>query len=243
MVLIAACYLWLGYPERNLALNLSSYVTTFTAQLAPLVLVGYITTMLSNDIRHALRHIKWLSETDSLTGVHNIRAFTVLAENIFRQAERYARPFALLMIDSDSLKGVNDKYGHEAGNRLLKLTVRCIQTQLRQSDLVARYEQSIFLCVSENPATQQQGIGTGFVIREDLGQRVQHPRAVRDRGQDRVSGHGRIESSTPGTGDSHRSSSSTASINRFPSLRMCEMYLPSYCTATWHNSTSSSLVA
>ena len=139
MVLIAACYLWLGYPERNLALTVASYVTTLTAQLAPLVLVGYITTMLANDIRRALIEIKSLSETDVLTGLHNMRAFAVLSENIVRQAERYSRPFALLMIDSDSLKTVNDRYGHEAGNRLIKLTTSCIQSQLRQSDLVARF--------------------------------------------------------------------------------------------------------
>jgi diguanylate cyclase (GGDEF)-like protein len=68
-----------------------------------------------------------------------MRAFSVLAENISRQAERYSRPFALLMIDSDSLKTINDKHGHEAGNGLLKLTTRCIQSQLRESDLVARF--------------------------------------------------------------------------------------------------------
>jgi len=139
MVLIAACYLWLGYPERNLALAVTSYVTTLTAQLAPLVLVGYITTMLANDIRRALIEIKSLSETDVLTGLYNMRAFAVLSENIARQAERYSRPFAILMIDSDSLKAINDQYGHEAGNRLLKLTTRCIQDELRQSDLVARF--------------------------------------------------------------------------------------------------------
>jgi len=139
MVLITACYLWLGYPERNEALTPTSYVTTLTAQLAPLVLVGYITTMLANDIRRALIEIKSLSETDALTGVHNMRAFAVLAENVVHQAERYSRPFAILMIDSDSLKTVNDRHGHEAGNRLIKLTTRCIQSQVRQSDLVARF--------------------------------------------------------------------------------------------------------
>jgi diguanylate cyclase (GGDEF)-like protein len=109
-----------------------------------MVLVAYITTMLSADIRRAFGHIKILSETDELTGVLNMRAFMMGAEQIFTQSQRYARPFSVLMIDSDSLKKVNDTLGHEAGNRLLKLTVQCIETALRKNpvrppDMVARY--------------------------------------------------------------------------------------------------------
>jgi len=139
MFLIAACYLLLGYPERNKILTFSTYSTTLIAQLSPLLLVGYITTMLSADIRRALTQIKFLSETDELTGIYNLRAFTAISERVFKQATRYSRPFGILMIDSDSLKAVNDSYGHEAGNHLLKLTVQCIQSQVRDADFVARY--------------------------------------------------------------------------------------------------------
>jgi len=139
MFLIAACYLLLGYPERNKILSFSSYTTTLIAQLSPLLLVGYITTMLSSDIRRALTQIKFLSETDELTGIYNLRAFTGISERVFKQAARYSRPFSILMLDSDSLKAVNDGYGHEAGNHLLKLTVQCIQSQVRDADFVARY--------------------------------------------------------------------------------------------------------
>jgi diguanylate cyclase (GGDEF)-like protein len=168
MVLIAACYLWLGYPERNQALSVTSYVTTLTAQLAPLVLVGYITTMLSSDIRRALLEIKSLSETDVLTGVYNMRAFSVLAENISRQAERYSRPFALLMIDSDSLKTINDKHGHEAGNGLLKLTTRCIQSQLRESDLVARFGGDEFVVLLEDLRDREHAVAVVEKIIEEM---------------------------------------------------------------------------
>jgi len=139
MLLIAACYLWLGYPDRNRILNFSTYTTTLVAQLSPLLLVAYVTTMLSADIRRALMQIKFLSETDELTGMYNRRAFTTISERVFKQASRYVRPLTVLMIDSDSLKTVNDAYGHEAGNHLLKLTVQCIQSQLRDADFVARY--------------------------------------------------------------------------------------------------------
>jgi len=157
LVLIVGCYIWLGYPQRNV-LSLP-FGTTLVAQLTPMLLVAYITTMLSADIRRAFGHVKLLSETDELTGVLNMRAFGAVAERVFRQAERYARPFSVLMIDSDHLKSVNDLLGHEAGNRLLKLMVQCIQSQLRQTDVVARYGGDEFVVVlPETPANGAVGV-------------------------------------------------------------------------------------
>ncbi|MDB5862315.1 MAG: hypothetical protein JWO70_121 [Betaproteobacteria bacterium] len=137
MALIAACYIWLAGPGD--AQSLPMYVAGLAAQLAPMILVAYITTMLSSDIRRALIHIKALSETDELTGVLNLRAFTAIAERLSRQSSRYNHPYTIVMIDSDSLKIVNDRYGHPAGNRLLQMLVQCIQAQLRETDIVARY--------------------------------------------------------------------------------------------------------
>ena len=147
MILITACYIWLGYPQRYDQVLSLQFGTTLLAEIAPMLLVAYVTTMLSTDIRRAYGHMKLLSETDELTGVLNMRAFTAVSDRLFRQAERYARPVSVLMIDSDSLKTVNDTLGHEAGNRLLKIAVECIQSQLRQTDLVARYGGDEFVVV------------------------------------------------------------------------------------------------
>jgi diguanylate cyclase (GGDEF)-like protein len=88
-----------------------------------------------------------------------MRAFTAVAERAFHQAERYARPFSVLMIDSDSLKSVNDHYGHETGNRLLRLTVECIRGQLRQTDLIARYGGDEFVVMlPETPISGAVGV-------------------------------------------------------------------------------------
>ncbi|MDH3289021.1 MAG: GGDEF domain-containing protein [Betaproteobacteria bacterium] len=163
--LIAACYVWLGYPQRN-TLSLP-FGTTLVAQIAPMLLVAYITTMLSADIRRAFGHMKLLSETDELTGVLNMRAFGAVAERVFRQAERYARPFSVLIVDSDHLKTVNDTLGHEAGDRLLKLTVQCIQSQLRQTDVVARYGGDEFVVLL--PDTSSNGaVGVAERIRKSI---------------------------------------------------------------------------
>jgi diguanylate cyclase (GGDEF)-like protein len=159
MGLIAACYVWLGYPQLQGEMLSLPFGTKLLAQISPMLLVAYITTMLSADIRRAYGHMKVLSETDELTGVLNMRAFTAVAERAFHQAERYARPFSVLMIDSDSLKQVNDSYGHENGNRLLRLTVECIQGQLRQTDLIARYGGDEFVVLlPETPVSGAVGV-------------------------------------------------------------------------------------
>lgn len=152
MALIALCYVWLGDALR--ADSPLPRLAAILAQLAPVILVAYVTTMLSSDIRRALIHIKTLSETDELTGVLNMRAFGTVAERVTRQASRYARPYSVVMVDSDSMKAVNDSHGHEAGNRLLKMLVGSVQTQLRETDVLARFGGDEFvLLLPETNAT------------------------------------------------------------------------------------------
>jgi diguanylate cyclase (GGDEF)-like protein len=137
--LIAACYVLLAGgadPRELLSLR---FAAAFAAQFAPVLLVAYITTMFSADIRYGLQRAKLLSETDELTGLLNMRGFAIAANRLFGQALRYDRPASVLMIDSDSLKRVNDTYGHDAGNRLLRQVASAIQAELRATDVPARY--------------------------------------------------------------------------------------------------------
>lgn len=137
--LIAACYVFLGYPAAAHELFSIQYISTLGAQLAPILLVGYVTTMLSADTRNALSRVKLLSETDELTGIYNRRALLAILERSLNLSNRYGHPLSILMIDCDNLKDVNDTMGHQAGNVLLKQTVRAIQDQLRETDVMARY--------------------------------------------------------------------------------------------------------
>ena len=74
MALIAACYIFLGYSTTNDSLFWVTNAGDFMSRLAPMLLVAYITTMLSADIRTALSRIKIISETDELTGIYNVRS-------------------------------------------------------------------------------------------------------------------------------------------------------------------------
>jgi diguanylate cyclase (GGDEF)-like protein len=114
------------------------------------LLVAYITTMFSADIRYGLQQAKLLSETDELTGLFNMRGFAIAANRLFGQATRYGRPASVLMIDSDSLKAVNDKYGHDAGNRLLRAVANAMQAELRATDVPARYGDDEFIVLLED---------------------------------------------------------------------------------------------
>jgi diguanylate cyclase (GGDEF)-like protein len=136
--LIAACYIFLG-SHSLVEIATLGFVAGFAAQLAPVLLVAYITTMFSADIRYGLQRAKLLSETDDLTGMFNTRGFAIAANRLFAQAVRHNRSASVLMIDSDNLKAVNDSYGHDSGNRLLRHLATCIQAELRFTDVAARY--------------------------------------------------------------------------------------------------------
>jgi diguanylate cyclase (GGDEF)-like protein len=167
--LVAACYILLGSASFEEMLSLR-FVAGFAAQLGPVLLVAYITTMFSADIRYGLQHAKLLSETDELTGLFNTRGFAIAANRLFGQAMRYGRPASVLMIDSDHLKTVNDSHGHEAGNRLLRQVANAVQAELRATDVPARYGGDEFIVLL--PETPPKGaLDVAERIRNAIGAR------------------------------------------------------------------------
>jgi len=155
VLLIAACQVLLGDADPAQALFTLRGVGALAAQLAPVLLVAYVTTMFSADIRYGLNKAKLLSETDELTGLYNTRGFAIVADRLFGQAARYKRAISVLMVDSDNLKEVNDNHGHEAGNRLLRQLAERIQAELRYTDVPARYGGDEFVVLL--PETPSQG--------------------------------------------------------------------------------------
>jgi diguanylate cyclase (GGDEF)-like protein len=155
LLIIVLCVLTVGEPGAPLGKPLADRVLTLFLQIAPMMLVGYVTARLASDIRRAVERIRFVSETDELTRLYNLRAFMAIAERNHRQSKRYGRPYALVMIDSDNLKSVNDNHGHDCGNELLKLTTLGIRRELRETDVAGRYGGDEFILLL--PETTAQG--------------------------------------------------------------------------------------
>ncbi len=83
--------------------------------------------------------LQQMAITDGLTGVFNRRYFYELAEIEFRRTRRYRNPLALVILDIDNFKLVNDTYGHTVGDQVLRSLANCIRQTTRESDLIGRY--------------------------------------------------------------------------------------------------------
>jgi diguanylate cyclase (GGDEF)-like protein len=85
------------------------------------------------------QNLKLMTQQDSLTGIYNRRFLDRRLEEEFKRFRRSGRRFSLLMIDIDNFKMVNDNYGHQFGDQVLKVIARCCSDEVRGSDIVARF--------------------------------------------------------------------------------------------------------
>ena len=136
---IAACHFLLAITTPGVDVISLVYASQVVGQLAPFLLVAYLTTTLSADITEARERIENLAQTDSLTGLYNVRMFNEVWQREHTAAERTRGVYALLMIDIDKLKEINEVFGHEAGNSALILVAQCLQRSIRTTDHAARF--------------------------------------------------------------------------------------------------------
>jgi diguanylate cyclase (GGDEF)-like protein len=98
-------------------------------------------------IRHERDIAHRLAEHDMLTGVLSRRAIVARLRSAFVVARAQERPLAVLFLDLDHFKRVNDSYGHRAGDQCLRAVIAPIATELRQGDALGRYGGEEFLVV------------------------------------------------------------------------------------------------
>lgn len=86
-----------------------------------------------------IRELELLATTDTLTSINNRRHLFVLAEKEIQQADIYQYDFSVLMIDIDHFKQINDTYGHDTGDEVLKTVAQTMLSCLRQDDHIGRF--------------------------------------------------------------------------------------------------------
>jgi diguanylate cyclase (GGDEF)-like protein len=135
---VAVCHLLLAMTTPGVEVISLLYASQVVGQVAPFLLVAYLTTTLSADITEARERIENLAQTDSLTGLYNVRMFNEVWQREHDACEVKRGGYSLLMIDIDKLKEINDMFGLEAGNSAITLVAQCLQRSIRATDHAAR---------------------------------------------------------------------------------------------------------
>lgn len=108
-----------------------------------------------------------LSVTDHLTGAYNRRYFVEVLEREVERARRTGHTFSLVMFDLDRFKSINDRFGHAAGDLVLKSVVSAFKERLRKIDCLARWGGEEFVIL-----LPETGVEGATVLAEDLRRRL-----------------------------------------------------------------------
>src|ERR671921_2220649 len=120
-------------------------------------LLDTVARLASDALANAVQHAEAESNalTDTLTGLPNARAMYVRFEQESSRARRTGRPFQVVMLDLDDFKQVNDTYGHQTGDRMLREVGRILHAQLREYDFLARYAGDEFVAIVQDLSVEQ----------------------------------------------------------------------------------------
>lgn len=141
----------------------SIQLITTAVNLTVLFLLTYIGSAVGREQRRARQAALRLSALDSLTGLFNRTSFFSALEGEIARSERTGRGFCVLMLDVDLLKDVNDRYGHHAGDAVLRGVAEAVRTRVRKIDVASRYGGDEFAALL--PETDPTG---GWVVAEKI---------------------------------------------------------------------------
>jgi diguanylate cyclase (GGDEF)-like protein len=126
--------------EKKMARNRVGFIGLgFAASLLLLGIILFLISRLAGRLSDAYSTIEKMSITDELTQLFNRRHFHARLDEEIGRARRYDHPLSLLMMDIDHFKSVNDRYGHQAGDEVLRAIGGILKSNMRSADIVARY--------------------------------------------------------------------------------------------------------
>tara|TARA_B100000315_G_scaffold212311_1_gene209615 strand:- start:6486 stop:8027 length:1542 start_codon:yes stop_codon:yes gene_type:complete len=123
-------------------------------------LLSTVSNQLALFLNNALEHKKYLglASYDCLTNTLNRRTFDDIIEREFNRSIRYKTPLSVIMLDLDHFKKINDSWGHQTGDTVLKEVAGIVHSCLRESDVFARYGGEEFVVILPQTDIEKAGI-------------------------------------------------------------------------------------
>lgn len=104
----------------------------------------------NQQLERVLERERSMARTDTLTGLSNRREFLELSRQLFSVARRYQTPLSIVLFDLDHFKQINDTYGHQVGDEVLKRVARVARQHTRDADVLARWGGEEFIVTLPN---------------------------------------------------------------------------------------------
>ena len=137
--------------SSNLFMN-SYWVCSMIYLYSPIFVVGIVLyEILLIQWRNREQQIDEMSRIDSLTGINNRRSIT----NSLNDAQQQRYDYALILLDLDHFKRINDQYGHEAGDDVLQIVANILKSGLREQDVVGRFGGEEFILILRESSLQR----------------------------------------------------------------------------------------
>ena len=147
--------------RNEIVTDRAAYVYVGGATAAIFALFGYI-------LGRQADRLAALSETDPLTSLFNTRGFAARLNVEIKRAKRSRDPLSLLFLDLDGLKLINDRFGHRAGSDTLRRVAHLIRSELRETDIAARWGGDEFTILAPNTSLDQ-----GVALAERMRRRIE----------------------------------------------------------------------
>ncbi|PRP98588.1 substrate-binding and GGDEF domain-containing protein [Enhygromyxa salina] len=156
----------LGFRGERLGIGLfeyGSYDSILVGELRQAISSSVKGALLARALEEAKRKVEALAVTDPLTGLYNRRHLSVRLREEYARANRHQRPLSVIMVDLDGFKQINDEYGHDEGDKVLKRVAGILGGKVRAVDTVARFGGDEFVIVLSEASKE---------IAEKVGQRI-----------------------------------------------------------------------
>ena len=150
-------------------LDLRQAIETVSRSFGSVGLEGGKIETTTAGLQHVIDRLCTLSMRDGLTGLYNQRYFRLQIQVEIKRASRFEQPLALIMMDIDHFKRVNDTYGHPFGDEVLKGFADVLKSHLRLSDLSVRYGGEEFAILLPN-TNIEQAYFVAEKLRDEIGE-------------------------------------------------------------------------